>query len=85
MRRLLKNATLVCPCTATPFLEDEYVLIEGDTIAAVGADVPAEARFDEVIDLKGKIILPGMINAHTHLYSALALGFALKRMPARLA
>jgi len=74
VRRLLKNATIVRPYTATPFLEDGYVVIEGDTISAVGTGVPAEARFDEVIDLEGKIILPGMINAHTHLYSALALG-----------
>ena len=29
---------------------------------------------DETIDLQGKTILPGMINAHMHLYSALAIG-----------
>ncbi len=81
MRRLLKNATIVRPYTAIPFLENGYVVVEGDTISAVGAGLPAGERFDEVIDLEGKIVLPGMINAHTHLYSALALGMPPPRKP----
>ncbi len=28
----------------------------------------------QILDMKGKSVLPGMINAHTHLYSTLALG-----------
>ncbi|MGN6377944.1 MAG: dihydropyrimidinase [Gaiellales bacterium] len=41
------------------------VLIEGDTIAAVGRiDAPAEA---EVVDAGGCFVLPGLIDNHTHL------------------
>jgi imidazolonepropionase-like amidohydrolase len=42
------------------------VLIEQDTISAVGAqlDVPASAQ---VVDLAGRAVLPGLIDAHTHL------------------
>ena len=29
---------------------------------------------DEVIDLSGKYIIPGFVNSHTHLYSALSRG-----------
>jgi imidazolonepropionase-like amidohydrolase len=42
------------------------VLIEQDTISAVGAqlDAPASAQ---VVDLAGRAVLPGLIDAHTHL------------------
>lgn len=40
------------------------VTIEGDRITAVGAQ---PSRSDEVIDLDGCTILPGLIDAHTHL------------------
>ena len=39
------------------------VLIEGDRIAAVGH---AKARPDEVIDASGCLVIPGLINCHTH-------------------
>lgn len=36
---------------------------------------------ETVFDLKGKIVLPGMVNAHTHLYSALARGMPMPKTP----
>lgn len=49
---------------------DQVIAIEGDRIRAVGsfsdAAIPAGA---EVIDLSGSTILPGLIDAHTHLGS----------------
>ncbi len=41
------------------------VLVEGETIAAVESSLALEA--DRVIDASGKLILPGGIDAHTHL------------------
>lgn len=47
-------------------LEKGIVLIKDGKIAAVGAnvDIPSDA---EVIDATGKIVFPGIIDAHTHL------------------
>lgn len=47
-------------------LEKGIVLIDGDKIKAVGEgiEVPSEA---EVIDAEGKMVMPGIIDAHTHL------------------
>lgn len=60
------------------FLEDGALLVGDDgRVAAVGpsADVQAPPGFTgRTIDLGGKLVLPGLINAHTHLYSTLARG-----------
>lgn len=42
------------------------VVIEGDTIKAVGSDLPAPTGA-RVIDLGDTLLLPGLIDAHTHL------------------
>ncbi len=50
------------------------VVIKGDKITAIGKDV--EERADTVIDARGKAVLPGLINAHTHLSMTLLRGIA---------
>ena len=46
-------------------IEDGEVLIEGDTIKAVGKELNAEGAY--VIDDRPSILLPGFINTHTHI------------------
>jgi putative selenium metabolism protein SsnA len=54
--------------------------IDGDQIVARG-NVPGQAG-DETIDCGGAVVLPGLVNGHTHLYSALAVGMpAPPRVP----
>ncbi len=69
---LLKNATVVAT------MDDERreipngaVYIRGNRIEAVGptADLPDTA--DEVIDLSGHAVLPGLINTHHHMFQCL--------------
>jgi imidazolonepropionase-like amidohydrolase len=43
-----------------------FILIEGDKITAVGPNVAVPAEV-EVIDLKDKTVLPGLIDCHTHM------------------
>lgn len=64
-------------------LEDGALRIDAEgRIAALGpsselASDEARAAFGgEVVDLGGRLVLPGQINAHNHLYSALARGMA---------
>ncbi len=68
MRLLFRNATLLAMDDAhgaTPFTGD--LLVEGDVIAAIGPDLqmplPPETR---VIDASGKLLMPGLVNAHLH-------------------
>lgn len=56
--------------------------IEGGQITARGpALVPSPG--EEVVDLEGALVLPGFVNAHTHLYSALARGMPGPKEPPR--
>lgn len=54
----------VVPITAEPF--DGTVLIEDGVIVALGESVPIPSQAT-VVDLAGKWVLPGFIDAHTHL------------------
>jgi imidazolonepropionase-like amidohydrolase len=51
------------------FINDQTILIDGERITAVSPDdkitVPSEAT---VIDLRQETVLPGLIDAHSHLY-----------------
>ncbi len=57
---------------------DGAVAIEADKIVGVGksADILASHRADRVIDAAGKLVLPGLINAHAHNTQQLARGLA---------
>jgi putative selenium metabolism protein SsnA len=71
MSFLFKEATLVTL--------DPIAIERGDLRIAGGQIVERGARLelrdsDEVIALSGKLVLPGMVCGHTHLYSALARG-----------
>ena len=61
----IKAGRLVDPETGTASV-NQIILIEGERIKAVGADlsIPAGAR---VIDLSKLTVLPGLVDAHTHM------------------
>jgi 5-methylthioadenosine/S-adenosylhomocysteine deaminase len=56
-----------------------YVLVRGERIAEVGSGAPPEglaAQADEVISADGRAVIPGLINAHTHLFQTFMRGLA---------
>jgi putative selenium metabolism protein SsnA len=65
-----------------PLVEKVDLRIEGGRITA-RARVLAPADGEEVLDLRGALVLPGLVNAHTHLYSALARGMPGPSTPPR--
>ncbi|MGB9862175.1 MAG: amidohydrolase family protein, partial [Candidatus Bipolaricaulaceae bacterium] len=52
-------------------LRRAWLLVEGNRIAALGEGEPPAGPFDEVIDGRDKVMLPGMVNTHHHLYQTL--------------
>ena len=68
---ILKNTNSLI--LSPPSIKKIALRIEGDRIVEQGktlAPKPAE----EIVDLEGKFVLPGFVNAHTHLYSSLTRG-----------
>lgn len=57
-------------------IEDGAVLFEGDTIVAVGTTDDLYDRANRFVDARGRVIMPGLICAHHHLYSTFAAGIA---------
>ncbi len=58
--------------------EPGAVAIQGDRIVAVGpADaLTAQYTADDVVDATGKVVMPGLVNAHTHVPMTLLRGLA---------
>jgi putative selenium metabolism protein SsnA len=77
---LLRGATLVS--LDPPAVEAGDLRIEGERIAERGRGLGA-ATGEETLDLAGAVVMPGLVNAHTHLYSALARGMPPPASPPR--
>lgn len=68
MTTLLQNATIVTMNPQRKVLEKADLLIEGDRIEKIFPEGSAYQRNgDDILDCKGKIIIPGLVSAHTHL------------------
>ena len=67
---LLKNAAILTMDADFTLYEDGYLAVEGNSIQEIGPTAQLEeSRFAgyTVLDCRGKIITPGMINTHSHL------------------
>ncbi|MGL5613580.1 amidohydrolase family protein, partial [Cetobacterium sp.] len=64
---LIKNAYVVSMNEKREIYNNGSILIENDLIKAIGkVDEKSILDTAEIIDAKGKIILPGLINTHVH-------------------
>ena len=76
---LLGNGTVITRDADKPCLPDGAVVMDGERILEVGERAALEAKYPqaEFVDARGGVIMPGLINAHTHIYSGLARGLAI--------
>jgi 5-methylthioadenosine/S-adenosylhomocysteine deaminase len=75
VRLLIRGATVVTVNANDDVLRDADIAIVDDTIAAVGAAPPGFVP-DRVIDGRDSIVLPGLVNTHTHLSMTLMRNYA---------
>ena len=70
IKTLITNA-IVIPMTERRFFSG-YVRIEDGAITAVDSGAPSEVLpGEQTIDAAGAVLMPGLVNAHTHLYQVL--------------
>jgi len=72
---LFNDITLITMDEAQPVLKHGYVGIKGGKISYVGDKVPAESS-TRVISGSRKLLMPGLINSHSHLPMSLLRGYA---------
>ena len=65
MSILIHNCTAVLMDEAGTVMPGAYVVVEGTKIRSVGTERPW-GPFDQEIDGHGNVLMPGFVNAHTH-------------------
>lgn len=80
---LVGNGRLITKNEAKPLIKNGCVAIDGNVIVEVGSTKELRDKYKaaEFIDAKGKVIMPGLINTHHHIYSSFARGMALDGEP----
>jgi len=75
---LFKNAIIVTMNATRDIIRDGAIAIKGNRIVSVDKTAVLLPMYgdDEVIDVQGKLIIPGLIDTHVHLAQALIRGCA---------
>ncbi|MBU2037439.1 amidohydrolase [Patescibacteria group bacterium] len=76
----IKNTTIVTQNNERQVIKNGAVLIVGEKIADIGLSVKLEKKYTKIkkkiINGRGWVLIPGLINAHTHAAMSLLRGFA---------
>ena len=73
---VIENTTIVTMNAKREVLSNASIAISGDRIAAIGDSESVRAQYKDAqfIDGRGKVVLPGLINCHTHISMSLQKG-----------
>ena len=76
---IIGNGRLITRNAAEPYYENGAVVTENELIKETGTTAEMRLKYPdaEFVDAKGGVIMPAFINAHTHIYSALARGLGI--------
>ncbi|WP_252234418.1 putative aminohydrolase SsnA [Clostridium sp. ZS1] len=82
---LVGNGRVITQDNKEPYLEDGCIAIKDNMILEVGNTDELKEKYKdyEFIDAEEKVIMPGLINTHHHIYSAFARGLTLNNPPSK--
>lgn len=75
MNILIKNANIVTMDKNNSVFYNTDIVIHNNKIIKIGT-VNEKSDFDKIIDAEDKIVMPGLINAHTHLSMSLLRNYS---------
>lgn len=83
MGQIIGNGLLITLGDENEILEDGAIFVEESLIKDFGktADVKSKYPGASYFDVQGRVIMPGMVNSHMHLYSTFARGMMLSGAP----
>jgi 5-methylthioadenosine/S-adenosylhomocysteine deaminase len=73
---IIKNGTILTMDAKNRILENGFLGIDGELISHVGYEDNLKIDSGKVIDAKGGLVVPGLVNAHTHAAMTLFRGLA---------
>ncbi len=81
---IIGNGRVITNDPENPLIDNGGVYVVDNVIQDVGnfEDLKKAYPGEEVVDVQGRVIMPGMINAHTHIYSAYGRGMSVS-LPTR--
>lgn len=76
---IIGNGKLITRDAENPYYESGAVVTDAEVVKEVGDFARLRAKYPEAefLDAGDGVIMPGLINAHTHIYSALARGLSI--------
>lgn len=82
---LIKNGIIATLGKENKILYNHSICIEEGYIKSILPDnkITDIYRYNDIIDARNKLIMPGLINSHMHFYGAFARGLSLKCQPTR--
>ncbi|MCY3413703.1 MAG: putative aminohydrolase SsnA [Candidatus Heimdallarchaeota archaeon] len=84
MSIIIKNGYLITHDEKNRVIKDGALYLDEDLIKDLGSTDEIVSKYPEVdmeIDADGRVVMPGLINAHMHFYSAFATGMPLEPFP----
>ena len=78
MRKIFRSAFIITMDSERKIWNEASLVVEDGKITEIGPDekIAAETDADEIIDCKGKVLMPGFINTHTHQTLSIIRGVA---------
>ncbi len=79
MRTLITNAYVLDMVGETPNIDKKDILIKDNIIERIDKDIDKNIEVDERINAKNMLVMPGLINTHTHLAMSIFRGYKTDR------
>ena len=83
MNLLIHNVLLFTNDNENTILKDHAVAVEGARVQEIAPESELRQKYAQFkqIDAGGRLLMPGLVNAHMHFYGTFARGLALKQSP----